>query len=146
MLDLTTNETHLYWLLKNGELCSSGDTPSLNIRHKYIFNYKAKAYIRIDYSPKVLNELMDEDLSILDDQTALGMVQDANAIDGRAIGELLLKFMNDLNGTASNYMVHYTIQAFYKIFTAILNTHEYDLFVVSPFPSLHFKEHGKIVL
>lgn len=129
--NLSTNETYLYWLLKSGKLCPTGNAPEeLNPRQKYIFNYKAKAFIRVNYSSSYLDDLIDENLNQLDENTLLAMVQDVFSMDEIKLRKLVLKLVDVTNGKLSSFLVHYILETLYRLEQTLTYTHEYDLFQV----------------
>jgi aminopeptidase N len=89
--NIHTNETHLYWLLKSGDLCPTRNAPALNLRYNYIFNHQSISFVRINYSPKLFQRLLEEDLSKLDPASQLGLIQDTSAFEDSKSVALFLK-------------------------------------------------------
>ncbi|KAI6189462.1 hypothetical protein M3Y97_00011100 [Aphelenchoides bicaudatus] len=126
--NINLNETHLYWLLKNGELCSNNNAPALSSRYNYIFNHNYVSFLRIHYSPKLHQNLMKEDLSKLDEVAQLGITQDFSAFENVNAGNLFLKLINDSNGRLSSQLTFFIIHHLGMKDAVFMNTNEYDLF------------------
>jgi hypothetical protein len=127
LYDLNTQQERVYWLLRDGGICPPNNS---NFKKNLIFNHQAKGFYRVNYSTDLLGEILQTNLSQLDELTQLGLVQDAIALDNPLARDLLYKLMKDSNGLVSSELATYVFDFFDKMEAGFEESNEKDLFQV----------------